>query len=85
MLFRSTFESAVDKSAVEWIRDMTPDLFKGDRLEMRVSGEATSVFVNGRLIGESDNPRVAELIHAPWIGDAALDSEVKKRLLGETL
>lgn len=81
----ASFESSVYQGAIEWILAITPDLLKGDRLEMRVAGEATSVFVNGRLIGASDNPQVAELIHAPWIGDAALDSEVKKRLLGGTL
>ena len=70
------------KVAMDWIRSMTPDLKEGDRFAMLVAGSVTSVYLNDLLVGKSDSPNVARIIHSPWIGDEALDLNIRAQLLG---
>ena len=76
-------ESAPDlKVAMEWVRSKTPDLKEGDRFAMLVTGLVTNLYLNNLLIGTSDSPNVARIIHSPWIGDEALDLKIRAQLLG---
>ena len=70
------------KVAMEWVRSKTPDLKEGDRFAMLVAESVTSLYLNNLLVGKSDSPNVARIIHSPWIGEEALDLEIRARLLG---
>ena len=69
------------KVAMDWIRSKTPDLKEGDRFAMLVAGSVTSLYLNSLLVGKSDSPNVARIIHSPWIGDKALDLKIRAQLL----
>ena len=71
------------KVAMEWVRSKTPDLKEGDRFAMLVAGSVTSLYLNNLLVGKSDSPNVATIIHSPWLGDKALDLTIRAQLLGE--
>ena len=71
------------KLAMEWVRSNTPDLKEGDRFAMLVKGSATSLYLNNLLVGDSNSPSVARIIHSPWIGDEALDLKIRAQLLGK--
>ena len=71
------------KVAMEWVRSKTPDLKEGDRFAMLVTGSVTNLYLNNLLIGTSDSPNVARIIHSPWIGDEALDLTIRAPLLGK--
>ena len=71
------------KLAMEWVRSNTPDLKEGDRFAMLVKGSATSLYLNNLLVGDSNSPNVARIIHSPWIGDEALDLKIRAQLLGK--
>ena len=71
------------KVAMEWVRSKTPDLKEGDRFAMLVAGPVTSLYLNNLLVGKSDSPNVARIIHSPWIGEEALDLKIRAQLLGE--
>ena len=71
------------KVAMEWVRFKTPDLKEGDRFAMLVAGSVTSLYLNNLLVGKSDSPNVARIIHSPWIGEEALDLQIRAQLLGE--
>ena len=71
------------KLAMEWVRSNTPDLKEGDRFAMLVKGSATSLYLNNLLVGDSNSPNVARIIHSPWIGDEALDLKIRALLLGK--
>ena len=71
------------KVAMEWVRFKTPDLKEGDRFAMLVAGSVTSLYLNNLLVGKSDSPNVARIIHSPWIGEEALDLKIRAQLLGE--
>lgn len=71
------------KVAMEWVRSKTPDLKEGDRFAMLVAGSVTSLYLNNLLVGKSDSPNVARIIHSPWIGEEALDLKIRAQLLGE--
>ena len=71
------------KVAMDWIRSKTPDLKEGDRFAMLVTGSVTNLYLNNLLIGTSDSPNVARIIHSPWIGDEALDLKIRAQLLGK--
>ena len=70
------------KVAMEWVRSKTPDLKEGDRFAMLVAGSVTSLYLNNLLVGKSDSPNVARIIHSPWIGEEALDLQIRAQLLG---
>ena len=71
------------KVAMEWVRSKTPDLKEGDRFAMLVAGSVTSLYLNNLLLGKSDSPNVARIIHSPWIGEEALDLQIRAQLLGK--
>ena len=71
------------KFAMDWVRSKTPDLKEGDRFAMLVAGSVTSLYLNSLLVGKSDSPNVARIIHSPWIGEEALDLKIRAQLLGE--
>ena len=50
---------------------------------MLVAGSVTSLYLNNLLLGKSDSPKVARIIHSPWIGEEALDLKIRAQLLGE--
>ena len=78
------FASVPDlKVAMEWVRSKTPDLKEGDRFAMLVAGSVTSLYLNNLLLGKSDSPNVARIIHSPWIGEEALDLQIRAQLLGK--
>ena len=71
-----------NQEAIDWIRSNTPSFEEGDRFAMLVTGGATRLFLNGRLLSESRSENVGKIIHVPWIGDRALDHDVRAKLLG---
>ena len=71
-----------NEAAIDWIRSNTPNFEEGDRFAMLVTGSATRLFLNGRLLSESRSENVGKIIHVPWIGDRALDHDVRAKLLG---
>ena len=71
------------KLAMEWVRSNTPDLKEGDRFAMLVKGSVTRLYLNNLLVSDSNSPNVARIIHSPWIGDEALDLEIRAQLLGK--
>ena len=71
------------KVAMEWVRSKTPDIKEGDRFAMLVAGSVTSLYLNNLLVGKSDSPDVARIIHSPWIGEEALDLKIRAQLLGK--
>ena len=71
-----------NQEAIDWIRSNTPSFEEGDRFAMLVTGSATRLFLNGRLLSESRSENVGKIIHVPWIGDRALDHDVREKLLG---
>ena len=71
------------KVAMDWVRSKTPDLKEGDRFAMLVAGSVTSLYLNSLLVGKSDSPNVARIIHSPWIGDKALDLKIRAQLMGK--
>jgi hypothetical protein len=71
-----------NQAAIDWIHSNTPNFEEGDRFAMLVTGSATRLFLNGRLLSESRSENVGKIIHVPWIGDRALDHDVRAKLLG---
>tara|TARA_B100000686_G_C16065733_1_gene606857 strand:- start:27 stop:554 length:528 start_codon:yes stop_codon:yes gene_type:complete len=71
-----------DQAAIDWILSNTPDFEEGDRFAMLVTGGATRLFLNEKLYSESESENVGKIIHIPWIGDQALDANVREKLLG---
>ena len=70
------------QAAIDWIRSNTPNFEDGDRFAMLVTGGTTRVFLNGMLLAESQSADVGKIIHVPWIGERALDSGGRAKLLG---
>ena len=71
------------KNAANWILANTPDFTEGDLFSMLVRNGETKLFLNEKLIAASDDPRVAEIIHSPWLGAIPLKPSIKAGLLGE--
>mgnify|MGYP001579621657 FL=1 len=71
-----------NQEAIDWIHSNTPSFEEGDRFAMLVTGSATRLFLNGKLLSESRSENVGKIIHVPWIGDRALDRDVRAKLLG---
>ena len=71
------------KVAMEWVRSKTPDLKEGDRFAMLVAGSVTRLYLNSLLVAKSESPNVARIIHSPWIGEEALDPQIRAQLLGK--
>jgi hypothetical protein len=68
--------------AIDWILSNTPDFKKGDRFTMLTVGTMTHLFLNDQLLATTQDPHVSEIIHDPWIGEQALDADIKALLLG---
>jgi len=71
------------QNAADWIMASTPDFAKGDQFSILIKNGETSLFLNEKFIASSDDPRVAEIIHSPWLGEEPLQPSIKAGLLGE--
>ncbi len=78
----AVFDTAVYRDAVDWIKEKTPDIKEGDRFTVRVDQMRTTIWLNGNVIGETNDPVVAQIILSPWIGEQPVDENVKQKLLG---
>lgn len=78
----AVFDAAVYQDAVVWIKEKTPDIKEGDRFTVRVDQMRTTIWLNGEVIGETNDPVVAQIILSPWVGEHPVDENVKQKLLG---
>lgn len=66
----------------DWIIQQTVDYSDGDRIVLRKRKDQVMIFKNNQLLAEVKDAQIADLIHAPWIGEFPIDKQIKQELLG---
>jgi len=68
----------------EQMATLFPDVKRGDELiGVSVPGRGAVFFLNGRRLGEVDDPMFARAFFAIWLDPRTRDAELRTRLLGE--
>ena len=70
------------KKEISWLKSKTPDFKKNDTLILLKEGKVGYLIHNGVIKAKTDDRRILELLHLPWIGPIPVDKDLKSNLLG---
>lgn len=69
---------------LKWLSDKTIDMKENDIFRIwRLPNNVTRLEKNGVNVGESNDPKLHEVVHLTWIGEFSVDEDLKKKLLGK--
>ena len=71
------------KKEIIWLKSKTPDFKENDVLLLLKEGSTSFIIHNGVVKAKTNNKRILELLHLPWIGPVPIDEELKSNLLGK--
>ncbi|MBG08697.1 MAG: hypothetical protein CME68_08060 [Halobacteriovoraceae bacterium] len=70
------------KKEIAWLHSKTPDFKENDILVLLKEGPMGFIIHNGVIKAKTNNKRILELFHLPWIGPKPIDEDLKSNLLG---
>ena len=70
------------KEPFNWIISLTPDIKKGDTVELVKEKNLCIIKHNGKVLGKSSDPNVEKILFLPWIGPKPISKSLKDQLLG---
>lgn len=71
------------KEKLNWILSNTNDYHKGDLVVLRKEDNKVSLLKNQKIIAQTEDAQIANIIFEPWIGAKPIDKKIKKQLLGK--
>ena len=71
------------KKEIAWLKSKTPNCKENDVLVLLKEESSGFIIHNGTIIATTNDKRVLELFHLPWIGPIPIDEELKSNLLGK--
>lgn len=71
------------KPPLDWICAQLVDVKKGDVLTLYKNKNLVRISKNGKILGETKQQKVAQLIFSPWIGEHPVNKSLKYQLLGK--
>ena len=71
------------RKEITWLKSKTPNFKEKDVLVLLKEESNGFIIHNGNIIAKTNDKRVLELFHLPWIGPIPIDEELKSNLLGK--